>query len=150
MTRLAATLLTLLLVTATADARADPRVKAQTAPLAMGDLDGDGRRDGAVVIERSSTGGLAEVYLAVFAGARAGWRLLATVRLDDGAVVERLRISTGRLTAAYRRHYPVDEPGQPTNATFRSWAFADGRLHGGDTAPPPGTWERAAAARLPR
>lgn len=119
-------------------------------PVAFGDIDGDGRRDAALVVERPRDAALAEVYLAVFSERAAGWRVRATVRLDDGAVVDRLRIVTGRLTAAYRRHYPVDPPGRPSHETVRSWAFVDGTLHGGTAAAPQGPWRRAALARLPR
>ncbi len=119
-------------------------------PLALGDIDGDGRRDAALAIERPRDAALAAVYLAVFAEGDRGWRVVATIRLDDGAVVDRLRIVTGRLKATYRRHYPVDAPGRPTNETVRSWAFVEGALHGGTPASPGGGWRRAALARLPR
>lgn len=126
--------------------RAQPE---RAAPPAFGDIDGDGRRDAALVVEVPPDDPLAAVYLAVFAEHRAGWRPLATIRLDDGAVVERLRIVPGRLTATYRRHYPVDPPGRPSNETVRSWVFADGVLHGGRAVEATDRWARA-AARLPR
>lgn len=116
----------------------------------LGDIDGDGRRDAVLVVERARDGPLPAVYLAVFTEDGRGWRVLATIRLDDGAVVDRVRIVTGRLTANYRRHYPVDPPGRPTNRTIRSWAYSDGAFHGGSRAPPGEGWRRAARARLPR
>lgn len=122
----------------------------RTQPFALGDIDGDGRRDAALVVEDPRDGALAEVYVALFAERREGWHVLATIRLDDGAVVDRLRIVTGRLTATYRRHYPVDPLGRPSNETVRSWAFVEGALHGGTPASPAGGWRREALARLPR
>lgn len=139
--------LILVLALAGAGVRAQPQ---RTEPIAFGDIDGDGRRDAALVVARPGEAALAQVYLAVFSERAEGWRVRATVRLDDGAVVDRLRIVTGRLTAAYRRPYPVDPPGRPSNQTVRSWAFVDGTLHGGTRAPPGGSWRRAALARLPR
>ena len=118
--------------------------------MALGDIDGDGRRDAALVVERPRDGALAEVYLALFAEGPAGWRVRTTIRLDDGAVVDRLRIVTGRLTATYRRHYPVDAPGRPTNETVRSWAFVDGAAQGGTRGSQGWRWRRGACARLPR
>ena len=119
-------------------------------PLDVGDIDGDGRRDAALVVERAGGGLLAEVYVVVMAEGRAGWRPLATIRLDDGAEVARLRIVPGRLTASYRRHYPVDRPGNPTHETVRSWAYADGGFHGAAPAHPPRDRLRAVLGRLPR
>ncbi len=121
-----------------------------TPPRAVGDIDADGRRDCAVVIRRPRPAGLAEVFLAVFGETSGRWRLRATIRLDDGAAVDRLRLVPGRLTAAYRRHYPVDPPGQPSNRVLRSWAFVGDGLHGGDEVAASGRWVRAAAPMLPR
>ncbi len=120
------------------------------APVAVGDLDADGRRDRAVVVEEPAAGALPRVFIAVFAETAAGWRLSTTVRLERGAVVDRLDIATGRLTAAFRRHYPVDPPGRPSNRTVRSWAFVDGGLHGGEAVNRAPRWGEAVAARLPR
>jgi hypothetical protein len=139
--------LVLVLAVAGGIVRAQPQ---RAEPVAFGDIDGDGRRDAALVVERPRHDGLAEVHVAVFAERRSGWRAVAAVRLDDGAEVERLRIVTGRLTAAYRRHYPVDPPGRPSNETVRSWAFVDGALLGGTAAAPHPRWRRAAENRLPR
>jgi hypothetical protein len=119
-------------------------------PLDVGDIDGDGRRDAALVVERAVGGLLAEVYVVLMAEGSAGWRPLATMRLDDGAEVERLRIVPGRLTASYRRHYPVDRPGNPTHETVRSWAYADGGFHGAAPARVPPDRLRAVAERLSR
>lgn len=142
-----AALLTLAVAAGGADA--GERVVA-TPPRAVGDLDADGRRDCALVIRRPRPAGLAEVFVAVF-GERSGeWRLRATIRLDDGAVVDRLRIVPGRLTAGYRRHYPVDPPGEPSNRVMRSWVFVDDGLHGAAGVPASGRWARAAAPILPR
>ena len=127
--------------------RAQPE---RAAALDVGDIDGDGRRDAALVVERAGGGLLAEVYVVVMAEGRAGWRPLATIRLDDGAEVERLRIVPGRLTATYRRHYPVDRPGNPTHETVRSWAYGDGVFHGAAPARVPRDRLRAVAERLPR
>jgi len=118
--------------------------------VAVGDIDGDGRRDAALVVERAGDGPLPAVHLALFAERGDGWDVVATIRLDDGAVVDRLRIVTGRLTATFRRHYPVDPPGRPTNEIVRSWSFEDGAFHGGRPAAAGDRWRRAAAARLPR
>jgi hypothetical protein len=127
-----------------------PAQPGRAGPLALGDIDGDGRRDAALVVERGDEGPRPRVHIALFAERGDDWDVVATIRLDDGAVVDRLRIVTGRLTATYRRHYPVDPPGRPTNEIVRSWAFADGRVHGGRPAAPGGRWRDAATARLPR
>ncbi|NBB71936.1 MAG: hypothetical protein GVY33_16690, partial [Alphaproteobacteria bacterium] len=108
------------------------------------------RRDAALAVERGDGGPLPAVHLALFAERGDGWDVVATIRLDDGAVVDRLRIVTGRLTATFRRHYPVDPPGRPSNEVVRSWPFEDGEFHGGQPAAAGERWHRGAAARLPR
>jgi len=118
--------------------------------MAFGDIDGDGRRDAALAVEHGGDRPLPAVHLALFAERGDGWDVVATIRLDDGAVVDRLRIVTGRLTASFRRHYPVDIPGRPTNEVVRSWAFEDGAFHGATPAAAGERWRRAAQARLPR
>ena len=127
-----------------------PEWRAAGAGVAVGDLDANGRRDCAIVLERVVDERLPRVFVVVFAEAGEGWRPLASVELDRGAVVERVRIATGRLTAAYRRHYPADPPGRPTNETVRSWAFVDGALFGGAAGVPLANWREPLAGHLPR
>ena len=146
--RAVALLLTAFALTANG-AEASGPTRATSVPVAVGDLDANGRRDCAIVVEHAVTGGLPAVFIVVFAESDGRWRPFASVELDRGAVVERVRIVTGRLTAAYRRHYPADPPGRPTNATVRSWAFVDGALFGGEPKLPPQVSADGLAARLP-
>ena len=145
MSFLRATLFAVVLLTAAWPAAA--RLVVLTAPRAEGDLDGDGRPEVAAVVEHRSRGTV-EVYVAVFERTPAGPALVTTVRLDDRAAVDRLRIVTGRLTAAFRRHYPIDPPCCPSRETIRSYAVVGGSLHGADQATPPAAWRRAAGAAL--
>lgn len=121
----------------------------QPAPLLdplrfAGDLDGDGWTDVALVVRHPERA----VSVVVFERERGGWVHAHSVRLEEGARVDRLRIVPGRLTVAYRRPYPVDPPGRPSRETVRSFALVEGRLHGGDHRLPDGAWEKRIAAAL--
>jgi hypothetical protein len=123
---------------------ASARLAVLTTPRAYGDIDGDGRQEVAAVVERQRDGHPTEVYVALFARRSDRPALLATARLADGAAVDRLRIVTGRLTASFRRHYPIDPPCCPSREVVRTYALAHGRLHGGDHATPRAAWQRVA------
>lgn len=127
-----------------------PVLAASGDPVAKGDIDADGRADRAMVVRRTRADALPRVFVAIFADTNGDWHLVGTVELDPGAVVERLRLAPGRLTAEFRRHYPVDPPGSPSQRIVRSWAFVDGALHGGKPLDEAGPWVRSAAAQLLR
>lgn len=139
------------ILAATSRAVGAPEVEVLQTPRATGDLNADGRAEDALVITLRPAAASADVFVAVFERRPGGGRtLLGTVRLEPGARVDRLRLLPGRLSVAYRRHYPVDPVCCPRRETVRSYALAHGVLQGGDHRPPPGAWHRAAVEALAR
>jgi hypothetical protein len=138
------------LVIATATGATARPLVVRDAPRAHGDADGDGRIEYAVVVEPAPALRRAPVFVAVFEERVGGWTLVAAIRLENGARVERLRLAPGVLTASFRRHYPIDPPCCPSRETVRSYAVVDGTVVGDAVAIVTPAWAAEVAALIPR
>jgi len=87
----------------------------------LGDLDGDGRDEAAVLLE-ASTGGTGHfLHLAVIAQTPGGPRNLATAMVGDRVDVRDGRIAGGRIVLDLVRHGPGDAACCPTELATTGW-----------------------------
>ena len=92
-----------------------------TEPFALGDLDGDGVDDAAVLLVEDSGGSGSFVYLAAVLNRDGQPENVATTLLGDRAQVEELSIDSGQIGVKMLTHGPEDPmccPSQESQETF--------------------------------
>jgi hypothetical protein len=92
-----------------------------TEPFALGDLDGDGVEDAAVLLVEDSGGSGSFVYLAAVLNRDGQPENVATTLLGDRAQVEELSIDSGQIGVKMLTHGPDDPmccPSQESQATY--------------------------------
>ena len=112
---------------ATPDSAAKVRV-AVTQWLAVEDLDGDGRVDGAAVLASQGGGSGTFLDLVAVVGTREGPEHVATVPLGDRVGIEALRISQGWVIVDLLAHTPEDPMAAPSDPVRQTYRLVDREL----------------------
>jgi hypothetical protein len=105
-----------------------PTVSLMTAPVAYGDLNGDGQNDAAVLLVSDSGGSGTFIYLAVVESRDGAPFNAATTLLGDRGQVRSLTIDGGRLVVNLLSHAADDPACCPTLETTRAFRLMGEQL----------------------
>jgi len=99
-----------------------------TEPYALGDLDGDGVDDAAVLLVENSGGSGSFVYLAAVLNRDGQPENVATTLLGDRAQVEELSIDSGQIGVKMLTHGPEDPMCCPSQESQETYTLEGGGL----------------------
>jgi len=97
-------------------------------PYALGDLNGDGAEDAAVLLVENSGGSGSFVYLAAVVNKDGKPENAATTLLEDRAQVKSLTIANGKITVEMVTHGPEDPRCCPSQEETRVYKLEGDRL----------------------
>ncbi|MFN2241816.1 MAG: hypothetical protein ACK2U2_05975 [Anaerolineae bacterium] len=104
-------------------------------PYALGDLDGDGVEDAAVLLVESSGGSGSFVYLAAVLNRDGTPQNTATTLLGDRTQVEGLTIESGQIGLKVLTHGPDDPMCCPSQESEETYVLEGGQLQQQGTSP---------------
>jgi hypothetical protein len=105
-----------------------PTVMLLPEPVALGELDGDGQQDAAVLLAMNSGGSGTYIYLATVELRDGAWTNTATTLLGDRVQLHGLTIEDDQISLTLLSHGPDDPACCPTLATTRRFRWNDEQL----------------------